>query len=357
MTYKEQLYNYKTIPSLNGWRAVAVILVLLGHFKMTLNTTSLGYKILDQVIFAELGVRIFFVLSGFLITTLLIKEKAKYGKINIRHFFIRRFLRIVPVLWLYLAVVALLNQLFKFNLTLSHFLGPLLYLNNFNFFPGVWLLGHTWSLAVEEQFYLIWPFIFSFVKNKLLLTLFILIATPVLVVLAYVKPDLSNVLLVPFLRPATAIFCGAVLAILWSKDFFNVDIKKHLNWPTLIFVSVIVFLISNYQHQGKYGKLLLPTGDTIMNLGIAYAITFSLIQQKNNLFRFLNLRLMNTIGLLSYSLYIWQQLFLFPVGSYLNWKAMIPFPLNILLIFIIAYISYTFFEKRFLKLKHQFSSI
>ncbi|RZJ77731.1 MAG: acyltransferase, partial [Flavobacterium sp.] len=144
MPYKEQLLKCKTIPSLNGWRAFAVMIVILGHLKSTLQPQSTLYSLLDNLVFPEFGVRIFFVLSGFLITTLLVKEKEKRGKINIKNFFIRRFLRIVPVLWLYLLVVAGLNHLFRFDLSLSHFLGPFFYLNNFNFFPGVWLLGHTW---------------------------------------------------------------------------------------------------------------------------------------------------------------------------------------------------------------------
>ncbi|RZL38593.1 MAG: acyltransferase, partial [Pedobacter sp.] len=83
--------NY--LPSLDGWRAVAIILVILGHAKLTVSEGSFYYQFVETFIYAELGVRIFFVLSGFLITTLLIKEHINKGRINIKRFFIRRTLR------------------------------------------------------------------------------------------------------------------------------------------------------------------------------------------------------------------------------------------------------------------------
>jgi peptidoglycan/LPS O-acetylase OafA/YrhL len=197
--------DVKEIPSLNGWRAIAVIIVILGHLKVMLFPDHIIHKILDNFVYPEFGVRIFFVISGFLITTLLIREKQKMGSIDLGKFFIRRFLRIVPALWLYLIVITIWNHVFDFELTFSYFLGPLLYLNNFNFFPGTWVLGHTWSLAVEEQYYLIWPFVFYAYRNLLSTALFFVIFTPIIITITYFKPNLSEFLLEPFLRPAAAI--------------------------------------------------------------------------------------------------------------------------------------------------------
>ena len=356
MTYKEQLFNYKTIPSLNGWRAVAVTLVVLGHLKTTLKPDNLIYKILDNLIFADFGVRIFFVLSGFLITTLLIKEKNKMGKINIRNFFIRRFLRIVPVLWLYLIVVTILNRLFGFDLTLPYFLGPLLYVTNFYFFPGTWILGHTWSLAVEEQFYLIWPFVFCLIKKPLYFSLVLVILIPFINVLVYIKPNFTYFTLQPFLKPAAAIFTGTIMAILWSKNFHGFNVA---HWLKTFFFSMAVglaFLISLAQHHGKLGIILLPFGDIILNLCIVYMITFSVI--KNTSIRvILNTKILTYIGILSYSIYIWQQLFIIPNDMFSNWARYFVFPVNILVIAIVAWLSHYYFEKPFLKFKHKFSII
>lgn len=357
MTYTERLFNYKTIPSLNGWRAIAVTLVVLGHLKTTLNADSVIYKILDNLIFADFGVRIFFVLSGFLITTLLLKEKNKNGKISIKNFFVRRFLRIVPVLWLYLATVAILNQFFDFKFTLFHFLGPLLYVNNFNFFPSTWLLGHTWSLAVEEQFYLIWPFLFSFFSRILDVSLFFIIVTPIISIITYFKPNLSTYLLEPFFRPAAAIFTGAVLSIVWSKNFYQININNYLKSIAFYLLALFALVISILRHHGIFGFVLHPGGDTLLNLIICYLIVFSILKKETSVYTTLNLPIFVKIGILSYSIYIWQQLFLIPNGGLRAWGQYFFFPLNIIAAFGVAYLSYHYFEKPFLKLKHKFSAI
>ncbi|KQN30873.1 hypothetical protein ASE92_19235 [Pedobacter sp. Leaf41] len=97
---------------MDGWRAVAIMMVILGHFMLTLEPGSIIHTILKLTAIGGLGVKIFFVLSGFLITTLLIKEKIKYTRINLKKFFIRRVLRIIPVLYLYLIVIFFVNHFF-----------------------------------------------------------------------------------------------------------------------------------------------------------------------------------------------------------------------------------------------------
>lgn len=347
--------NVKEIPSLNGWRAIAVIIVILGHLKKMLSPETIGFRILDYVIFADFGVRIFFVLSGFLITTLLIKEKKKAGKINVINFFIRRFLRIVPVLWLYLGVIAILNHFFALDITFANFLGPLLYINNFNFFPGVWLLGHTWSLAVEEQFYLIWPFLFRYATNLLLTSTVIIVITPLIKTVVYLKPHLTNFLLAPFLDPAAAIFTGAILAIVWNKNFYQLNIN-YLFKKSLVTSSIlIIWAISILRHFGLFGIILHPSGDTILNFTIIYLIAYSVIKQQTFFYTSLNKKLIIKIGMLSYSIYLWQQAFIIPKGEFINWSKYFFFPFNLVVVGLTAYLSYHYFEKPFLQLKQRFS--
>lgn len=347
--------DVKEIPSLNGWRAIAVILVILGHLKVMLFPEQIIYKILDNFVYPEFGVRIFFVLSGFLITTLLIKERKKVGRINMLNFFIRRFLRIVPALWLYLATIAVLNPIFNFELTFSHFLGPLLYLNNFNLFPRSWILGHTWSLAVEEQFYLIWPFVFYLFKNLLFVCLFFIVYTPIVITIVYFKPQLSQLLLEPFLQPAAAIFTGAGLAIIWSKNFYNINIRNYLKDYFSLLSAFAILIIYILKHYGLFGQILYPGGDTILNLIVAYLIVFSIVKKQSIVYTILNKKVMVNIGLLSYSLYLWQQAFIIPAGAFTNWSRYFFFPFNILTIAVVAYFSHHYFEKPFLKVKQRFS--
>lgn len=343
------------LPSLDGWRAVAIIIVILGHAKLTVSPTSLYYKFAETFIYAELGVKIFFVLSGFLITTLLIKEFIKNGKINISHFFLKRVLRIFPVLHLYLVVILILNQIFNLGLNSDHFLGPILYINNFNIFSGTWLTGHTWSLAVEEQFYLIWPLLFSLLtKNLWIFCLTIILAVPLLKVLWYFRPSYYEPTAGPFLANADAIFSGALLAILAFKSFFK---KNKKIWTRkgidLVFISII-FISVFCVNRGYFGLLFYPCSSTICNIMICLLFLRTIIGTKTLLYKFLNKRAMIHLGLISYSLYIWQQLFLVPTDNYAGRFNTIRFPLNIIVALIIAYLSYHYFEKYFLKFKGKY---
>ncbi|WP_158544287.1 acyltransferase family protein [Pedobacter miscanthi] len=342
-------------PSLDGWRALAIIIVILGHAKLTFETTSDTYKFADKVIYANLGVRIFFVLSGFLISSLLIKEFIKTGKINIKFFFIKRILRIFPVLYLYLFVIFILNIVLDLNLNYQHLIGPLLYVNNFSFFNGTWLTGHTWSLAVEEQFYLIWPFLFSFTPKKMCIICSVLILfIPLLKIFWYLFPHFQELTLSPFLGNADAIFTGCLFSFLSFKGFFN---KKQQIWRNgflIPFAIVSVECIYFFQSQGLYGKFLLPFGNLIANILIALSLIYSLVICNSLTYKILNLKYVVSLGTVSYGLYIWQQLFIVPIHTYNDKFDMLTAPMNIIIAIGVAYISFHFYEKYFLILKKNY---
>ena len=144
------------LPSLDGLRAVSIVLVLGAHL-----TGTRYYPVPDSWVFheyAQLGVRIFFVISGFLITSLLLKEREKTGRVDLRGFYRRRFYRIMPVAYLYMLTVAITAW---GTLPVRDIAGAFTYTINFNT-HATWLLGHFWSLANEEQFYLLWPCVLAF---------------------------------------------------------------------------------------------------------------------------------------------------------------------------------------------------
>lgn len=352
-----EFLNKNYFPSLDGWRAVAVLIVIIGHFKLTLEKENLIREILKITVFAELGVKMFFVLSGFLITTLLIKEKLKYGKVNIVNFFVRRFLRIFPILYIYLLAVYLVNIFFDLKLVSDNFIGPLLYLNNFDFYNKTWLTGHTWSLAVEEQFYIIWPFLFTSIKGKILICSLILLLIPLLKVIAYIYPNANDVLLIPFLIPASSIFTGCLLSLITFNDKLNIIISNNRNFKNAyLFISILfIYTVHYFTSKGIFGKIMLPFGDLITDFIIAYLLLFSVLKRESLFFRILNSNLFIQIGLISYSLYIWQQLFIIQRGYYPNYQSHLYFPLNIILTFAVAYCSYHCFEKPILKFKRKFS--
>jgi peptidoglycan/LPS O-acetylase OafA/YrhL len=145
--YREARLGYQ--PSLDGLRAVAVSLVVLDHA-----------AIAPFVGWGQIGVNLFFVLSGFLITTLLIEEREATGRIDVRAFYLRRALRLLPALAVLLIGVTLLMLVSGRAAEIPvDLLSTLFYVRNwftaFGENPGV--LSHAWSLSIEEQFYIVWP--------------------------------------------------------------------------------------------------------------------------------------------------------------------------------------------------------
>ncbi|MDO8941596.1 MAG: acyltransferase, partial [Desulfobacterales bacterium] len=144
------------IPSLDGLRAISITLVLLGHLSGTQGFVRLNLGVGD---YAHLGVVVFFVISGFLITRLLLSEHAKRGSISLKLFYARRTLRLFPASYAFVGCVWLLWLAGIVPLQSRDLWHAVTY--TVNYAPDIaWSVGHLWSLSVEEQFYLLWPFAF-----------------------------------------------------------------------------------------------------------------------------------------------------------------------------------------------------
>ena len=141
------------IASIDGLRAVSVTFVILGHL---VGTHGFPRGLYPLGWFAEFGVRIFFVISGFLITTLLLKELELTHQISLKRFYFRRIFRIFPASYAYIAAIAALGLAHIVYLKSADLLHAATYTVNYHSVRG-WYLGHLWSLSVEEQFYLLWP--------------------------------------------------------------------------------------------------------------------------------------------------------------------------------------------------------
>ena len=155
--------RFRHFRVLDGLRGVAVLFVVIGHglvFRF-----GRGYS-WGQ--FAILGVLIFFVLSGFLITGLLCAEERQFGRISLRDFYLRRAFRILPAFSVFLGTVILLVHLGLITESRRTIIAALLFIKNF-MGSGPSTLGHLWSLSMEEQFYLVWPILFRLVRRRFLL--------------------------------------------------------------------------------------------------------------------------------------------------------------------------------------------
>ena len=150
------------LHSLDGLRAISILLVLVGHVAGTVN--SPGF-LLPLHNLGNFGVKIFFVISGFLITLLLLAEISRYGRIDMRGFYLRRCFRIFPAFYFFIGFVVLANAGGFLDLHANDVLHAATFTMNYHH-DRAWALNHSWSLAVEEQFYLLWPLLLLLLGSR-----------------------------------------------------------------------------------------------------------------------------------------------------------------------------------------------
>ncbi len=356
--YKPDMRSSGRLPSLDGLRAFSICMVVLGHCSATVKVVSSSAATLFGFVGAgRLGVSIFFVISGFLITTLLVREQLTTDSISLKSFYIRRAFRIFPGFYAYWLVALGLTLLGYIHLTHSDLISAAVYV--WNYTPrkvDTWFLGHTWSLSVEEQFYLLWPVILKLAgpKSGRWAALVAVAVAPFIRVASY--------FLFPFSRPRIgmmlhtrmdSLMIGALLALVYlNKD--HVEILKRFTSSWLIPVVSLCFLpidtLLTLRFKGAY---LLSIGYSLQNLLIALLIAHVVFYDKTTLGRILNHPAAVHLGVISYSLYLWQQLFLTTKNT--TFTGM--FPWNIACALLAAELSYYLLEKPFLRWRRRFSNV
>lgn len=351
--------NISHFPSLDGIRAISVFIVLTAHAN-----SEFHYKIFDLLLAGgTLGVYIFFVISGFLITTLLLKEKIKTGTISLRNFYIRRSLRILPVAYLYLFTLFILHTFFGLNVMPMEYVGCLLFLVNLGYFHTGVYTGHFWSLSVEEQFYIVFPSILKKNYRVYINFLFILLGL-ILIVKSFDFRTLSKVhpahhifsllnILKELIYRLDGIIIGSLLAISMFKGIFPMQwVYRNKLWLHIILIPIILIFFNDLFFYSVFNSV-------ISSILIAVLLASNLKISGDYVFKVLNLSVLKRIGVLSYSTYIWQQLILFRYGNVLNNNQYAYWGLLICLFILsaVVYSSYEFFEKRFLNLKERFTKI
>ncbi len=353
------------VPSLDGLRGISILAVLVAHALGTDNFLSAGA--INPVFgdLGNLGVRVFFIISGFMITSLLFQEVAKSGHISLKGFYLRRTFRIFPAFYAYLAVMFALGVLGVLHLSLADNLHAATYTVNFAH-ERSWYIGHVWSLSVEEQFYLLWP---------LALILWRPGDRPGM---AHLTPlaraedarrrakwaAIAVIIIAPFARVGTWVFLPTQRALIGeafptiadSIAFgcllagFRGDLDAHQGylgflrsrWFWLVPVAIVALNLSA-SHVG----LFYTFGETLLNLLIAVLIDRAVRLPDGPSGRFLNSRLLVHIGVLSYSIYLWQQPFLNRHSSGL----LQAFPLNLIAAVACAHASYYLIERPALRLR------
>lgn len=296
----------KHLPGLDGLRAIAVLLVIVGHAANFPGFPAAVRKLL-VVNIAHLGVTVFFVLSGFLITTLLVGERGRNGRVSLRDFYARRTIRIFPAAYAYMAFVAVAAWAGWVVLLPGDMLHALTYTMNYHHERG-WVLGHLWSLGVEEQFYLLWPLAFALSGRRApMVALAAMAIVPVVRTLGWILfPDSRDGIDEEFQYVADSLATGCALALLVEHIGMQRAGAMVPGWIGGLGVAA-TFGAAAFMDWPSFH---LPVGATVVNAGIAVCILWTVTHPAGPVGRLLESRAAAFIGVLSYSLYLWQQVFL-----------------------------------------------
>lgn len=340
------------LPSLDGWRAISIVMVLGGHCVFTPGFPPRLVPLFETVFPAELGVHFFFVISGFLISWLLMVEDDTYGRVSLKHFYARRALRILPVCLAFLAILGVLQALGIYTQGADVWLHNLTFTTNF--LPArPFASAHLWSLGVEEQFYLFWPpvFVLCGVARSLRVTVTVL-SLPLLVAPAYRL--LSHEVYLGFLphMDGLAIGCLAAVLLMRQADLLKKYVGQHLR-PAALLGIILIVAPTALRHAPVVRSYLFYFGRTLQDSGFAILLLQSVLLSHRGAYRLLNIAWVRQIGVLSFSLYIWQEVFCSPSGSftYDNHVWWLTTPFWLIVTFLVAAISYYGLERPLFRLR------
>ncbi|HEY6900810.1 MAG TPA: acyltransferase [Puia sp.] len=341
----------KYLKSFDGLRAISILFVVFTHAGIN-RLLPQGYFFQERIwlLFAGgTGVNIFFALSGFLITRILLSELAKTGSLSLRHFYIRRALRLLPPLLILYAIIGALMLTHQVQGTATAFWFSFFYIYNF-LPPGLNMgeLAHTWSLAVEEQFYLTWPLILLFFKPRR--AFYIGVDLVVLCVIARLFLWEINIMSdghptpitelyrteVWFIPAVAPIILGALGAIVLID---NKKLEDTLRSYHRFFLLVAAVLFASPLYFASYISEL---NYIVQSLGVVLLLALLMLREDTRVSKILGIRPLVYIGRISYGIYVYQGLAVHfgPAGQ-------IP-------AIAIAILSYHFVETPILRLKEKF---
>lgn len=342
------------LPSLDGWRAIAILSVIQFHDRLyQFGWLSNGW-IHD---YGATGVDLFFAISGYLICSRLLSEDEKQGFISLRGFYIRRCFRIMPAAWLYLAVYASLSLANLLPRDWGGLLTSLLMVRNFWVWhvgdqPSLWYTIHFWSLSVEEHFYLLLPGLLVLVaRRKRLMATAILALLSTIWALCIVRFGYMPTPGVPLRTDyrLCELMVPAFLAILLARERAREFVIRWLSpWVAFsLFASLLLV--------GTYIKTISPLAVIIGFPLIVIATVHHPLSWTTSV---LELPFLRFIGRISYSLYLWQQLFFLLGHQRASWPVSVLqyAPWNYLAAFTCAISSYYLIERPMIRLGHKFAS-
>jgi peptidoglycan/LPS O-acetylase OafA/YrhL len=338
------------LPELDGWRAICACLVILHHFFVFQHGTIIsGFRPVLHVFFfaGRLGVFTFFVISGFVICRLLVDEERRFGSISISAFYIRRAFRILPAAALYFVAVITLYWLGYLSGNWSAILRGLFFVSDFKPQQEMWFVEHTWSLSVEQQFYLLFPLLWLLVPvSARKLAFSAVFAIAVVWNLAFAIRGFSA-------QPDSVTRAGFACVSWGVLLALHEDSARRLAALTPSFAIALLWGIG-LAHPARDHTI---ASCVFEGLGLPLIIGVVLLHslERGPLLRaFLCSKPVQAVGITSYGLYLWQQLFTANSVMYQGAGEFIPALLPALPL-VVAF-SYFFLEKPALRLGRAISS-
>jgi len=337
-----ELVTRSRYASLDGYRAFAIGAVIFAHICYGSRKGSLSFV-------SDWGVKVFFIMSGFLITTLLIREKVRTGDISMKGFYLRRVLRIVPAAFLFLIGMAALNVVANLGISSQSFLASLFYVQNFPIPQGPdggWYLGHFWTLSAEEQYYLYVPLLLSFslvAFGRFGMALIVGGYAAVFVAAHYVDSKSAAEAIARIVGPQVSLMIGSLSAVLVCQ--------RDIEVPSIGTLGSFSLVVGSLLCEGRLMPVLPSVlGGALASICICTLIVCGIRPARSLFFKVMNLPALAWVGRLSYTLYLWQQLFTWKTLS-IHRARWIDVVLNLSLLLAISCISYYFVESYFLRIK------
>jgi peptidoglycan/LPS O-acetylase OafA/YrhL len=338
------------IPALDAMRAIAVFLVIFYHF---------GFARVP----AGLGVLVFFVLSGFLITWLLVKENDRTEDISIRGFYLRRALRIFPAFYCFWFGTVLLLALTGRRIDWPHALSAFFYTSNY--YQGIVkppdsFVSHTWSLAIEEQFYLLWPGIFYLFRKDLRKLSFLVGGIIVFTwvwrwLLQFAWHVHQGYIYRAFETRADHLMVGCLLALTLRQRILDTLCQRlcRFSWAPFVPAALLAISACKYGQSPDYRDSI---GFVVEPLLVAVLLVQLMYFSSTPLWKWVNAKVLRWLGRISYSLYLYQQVTLHPAHRLLaRYPVIIQLAAGLTFTILMASASFYLVEKYFLQLKQRFS--
>jgi len=376
---KDKLY-FKNLDSI---RFIAALMVFLQHgfgdsFQYFSKQGTFWERLLRAISNGQMGVSIFFVLSGFLITYLLVSEHEIKSRISIKNFYIRRVLRIWPLFFLVVAISFFVYPFLRsimgsFSPSVSNIAYHLTFLSNFDvmrierYYPGqdVMLQNITWSVSIEEQFYLFWPLIFVFLPKRFWLRAIVFVISGSLF-FRVMNHDDYHVLYFHSFSVLLDLGIGGMMAYLIKtqqsvRSFFErTSTATHLFFFSFSFLLVLFNdLIFSYDFGIAIGRFF-------MSLSFAFIISAQAITKSTSPLNLQNFSFAREWGKYTYGIYLLHPIAInlceviaralhFPQTNFVNVFAFVVVAFMFTLLF--SKLSYTYYESRFLRMKDRFATI